>query len=680
LAIDQPFMYFQPGGTVGDPIKNLNAMGQATQTNMSSNVVPLGNTGLFANASTDPRLAQQGVAAPYTQVNNPFPGMFDPQPQPPTEFPMNAPGVPQMMVTPPNPYLNAPQIMEPGIVEDMNFNMNISHTDIQKLAEIQGNAMPQDRFRTNQVQPLGRAPSGDERAKNLYYQNMAGRGVGYAPEPEAGMPTDNIRTGQLPPVTGQYQGPQTGPMAPTDMTNEFGIEMNISDYDKQELARLQQGMPEQTIDGTVVTAEGQQGMTVLPKINPGQLSTGDKGIQGPSVDTTIQAPTTMATEDPQKMVEDTIAEEVTKTAEGQGFDPNAYYLFKGMLDTGALMRNMMQEPPPGQYLKQPHLERIRMDRTPYVDARQQVKEMGRASYRGARENISQMSDFLKMSQAVTTGTQEQMANITTAEAQQELAVDQQNQQIANQENMMQTDTMNREMAMNYQIQAEAQRYKDSMISHQLARIGDTAGAYAMYQNQKEQAMKQEEIQKKQANLANQMQVNWMKYEATKSELGSEAYAEAERSAINKYIKDQQQALLAEDDFKVLAEEFPDGYDPVNADMNALRYKNIAANVDYRKAQLQEPVKGENENVEDYNNRLATYEQKMADIEKAEKEAERLKTIVDAERKFMDRIKSDFDISGQRREFQSSYLEKAGLPTSAEFIQSVESAVDAYRQL
>ena len=672
LAIDQPFMYYQGGGTVGDPIKNLNAMGQATQTNMSSNVVPFGD-GTFWNASTPQKFAQVGVSAPYTQVNNPYAGLFDPQPQ--GTFNPNAPGVPQMMVTPPNPYLNAPQIMEPGYQEDINLEMNISSSDAQKLRELQGEVMPEDRFRTNQVQALKRAPSGDERAKELYYKNMAGRGVGTAIEPEATMPTDRFRTGQVP-TMGGMQEPQTGPMAPTDMTNPFDINMDVSDADRQKLADMQKGIAmEETIDGTEVTATGQKGMTVLPSAKPGMLDVGDKGLTAPT--TTELAPIGVPTEKEEGLQG---ALDNKLTGEETGFNADDYYLAKGMIDAGLFARNLAQGPPPTMSMRKPQLERLRMNRQPYEEARQDIREMSAAAMAGGRQNLSQMSDYLKMSQAITTGTQERLAQVGSAEAQQEMQVDMQNQQIANQETMMETDVLNQEMMQNYQIQQEAQRYRDKALSESVAKVTDTMGAYAMYKNQKEQALRQEEVSKKQANLANEMQLNWMKYEAAKSELSSQGYQEAEKQEINKYIKTQGAKLLGDKDMQILVETFGENYDPTDRDKNYKKYAKELANYEYRMEVNKEPERESYDNEEDFLKDQKTWEDFQKWQPKKQEEIEKMKAIVDAEKLYYEKVQQEFDISGQRKAFQSKYLTEAGLPTTAEFIQSVESAIEASRQI
>lgn len=475
---------------------------------------------------------------------------------------------------------------------------------------------------------------------------------------------------------------------PNDMQYTDGTDQMLqlqAEYDVNPLTGKPygDGSLDHSIDGTVLTADGQKGMTVLPPASPGQLEVGDKGIQGPSIDTNIKAPNTLGTpENIEDAAKQELNNKLVSDAMGQEpFDAERYYLFKGTLDTAALMRNMMQEPPPGQYFKRPHLERIRMDRQPYEDARQQVREQGRTSYRGARESLSQMSDFIKMNQAVTAGTQEALSNIGSAEAQQELQVDLQNQQIANQENMMQTEIANQEMGINYQMQAEAQRYKDAMISQQLARIGDTVGAYAMYKNQKEQAMRQEELSKRQTNLVNELQMNWMKYEATKTELASQGYQEAEKKAVNNYIQEQQKALLESDDFKILREEFGDDYDPLTANIRAKKYKMEKQQLDYNQALIDQGIE-RNKDMDDI--AWTEAQEKFEDLKKKTAElaevVDKDKAIYEAEKAFYDRVRNDFNISGARQNFQTEYLRQAGLPTSSEFIQSVESAIAASRQL
>ena len=362
---------------------------------------------------------------------------------------------------------------------------------------------------------------------------------------------------------------------------------------------------------------------------------------------------------------------------------NRYYAGKAMLDAGALMRNMMQGPPPNIQFDIPHYERMRMDRTPFEQQRTDIERMGQQSYRQLREGVSQTSDLLKGVAAVSAGTQEAMRQVGTQEAQQELAIEQANQQISMQEQQQQSSILNQEAQTNYNIQQQARMVKDQMISNQLARLGDTAGAYAQYKVMKDQADRQEAFSKKQAVLGNNLQLAWLKYEASKSALESDEYTSARSSAVQKSFDTLGQEMLKESKYKDIVNKYGDTYNIMDIDKHAKEYslekiknEQMAAEYENFGGYADQGTMSDDA----YKAYKQKYDQAKLDYLNRNAELEKMKELTELEGAFYKDIRGRFDASEIGLNFQDKYLRDRGLLGQAEFMKEVETMMSTAGQL
>lgn len=498
-----------------------------------------------------------------------------------------------------------------------------------------------------------------------------GQPQGTAPIVETTAPTDNTAlSGQTTtvPVTNPYpqQTPQYSIIDETMKSlDELPVEIT---YDTPQAGTMPP-MP-----------TGMLSNTPIPTVTPGQLPVTNAfpTAQGPLPGTQDRQGTPTVTGQP-----------TTEEEQKRQFSPEDYYGLKGILDMGALMNNIIQAPPPSLQFQMPHFERMRMDRTPFEQMRTEVQQTGRESYRGLREGISQASDLMKGLAAVTSGTQENMANIGSQEAQQKLQVEQTNQQIAMQENQQQSATINQEAQTNYQIQQQAQMFKDQMINEQMANSLSTLGAYTDFINRKEEAAKATELSKNQTTLANDVQVQMLKYAATQNELASSGYQEAETQNMYNYMMNVQKDLYNSPEYAALKEHYGDDYEIRTIDANAQQHKANQALYDtwtkIYKGFTETPVKGQGAGVDPaetddmYKLRLDKWNNKKGEYEKMKQIVEGNSKIIDLEQKFYNQLKGSFDKSGERARFQSSYLKEKGLPTTEEYVQTLESLMQSARQ-
>lgn len=364
--------------------------------------------------------------------------------------------------------------------------------------------------------------------------------------------------------------------------------------------------------------------------------------------------------------------------------PEKYYAGKAILDAGALFNNMIQQPPPNMQMIMPQFERMRLDRTPYEQARTDIGEAQTGAYRQMREGISQASDLMKGVSAVTSGTQEQLAQIGVSEAGAQLGVEQQNQNIAMQEAQMQAQTINNEQQMNYQIQQQAQARKDELISAQLGRIGDTAGAYANFSYMKEQADKMTQLSKEQANMTNELQAAMLQYEIANKELSSESFQEAQNTAVTKYMMDTKDKLYNDPKYAKLKETYGDNYSP-------LEYQGRAQSVKLREQQLDAysrqfngfkdaPVRKDGEEEVAWQKRLGDYNTAKAYYDKAKEDYDNTRKTVELEGQFYNELKTSFDVSGEKEAFKSRYLTERGLPSNSDIVGTVKSLIERSRQM
>lgn len=677
-----PYDYFNPyGGKItklpgADPNAPMNIQNlPGADPNAPFNIVPLGRTSP-QNANTGYENFEiidmgMGTVPPGNGTVPPGNGTVPPKNGPVPSPPTKQPPYQQQLKYPMNPYLtqslNPPPTVEDirtvqtignalgvdiPILPDLTTKMQLDMADNQRLNEM--GAFVEPELAALAKQPAPGKPQDNTSAQ--YGESGTGEKMsqysGYGEGLRLGLSSDMMRFNKKPPLEfGGYPSP------------EQNIPANISPEDYAAL-----GIPTLDADGNLIGVQPLGNKTILD-----QQLTENPELQDPTVDQTVDSSTNTPTNK-------TTQSNTTYSEQPGGFTPEKYYAFKGLLDAGALFHNMVQGPPPNLSLKLPQMNRIRMDRTPYEQQRTDIERMGQQSYRKLREGISQSSDLMKGLAAVTTGTQEAMRQVGTAEAQQELQVEQANQQIAAQENQMQTQLLNQEQQMNYQLQDQAQKFKDQMISQQLGRIGDTAGAYANYLYNKEQANKATQLFKEQANLVNDIQLKWMQYEVAQKELGTPEYMKAEDKAALQFIQETQNEMLESEKYKDLKEQ-----------LGSVKYTdfiNRAKDYDYNQRLIQqaqqkiaqEPKRLDSDTDEVWNQKMDLYTKQKEQYEKMSSAFEQQKALFQKEKEFWEEGRTKFTNSTARQDFRSSYLAERGLPTTAEFSQSIESLMSAARQL
>lgn len=376
--------------------------------------------------------------------------------------------------------------------------------------------------------------------------------------------------------------------------------------------------------------------------------------------------------------------EVNEQAKANGMTPEKYYMFKGMLDAGALFNNIIQQPPPTMQLEKPHYERTRLNREIFNKQRSDVNRMFAQSYRGGRENISDISEFIKLAQATSASGAEAMRQVGSAEQQQALATEQYNQNVSMNEQNVQTQTNNEEQKLNFQVAQQAQMHKDQMISAQLGRIGDTVGAYAKYVAGKEQAKRAEEINAKEVSDTNTIQTEWLKYEAAKAELASPQYASAERAALIANSKDITAKLLTDPKYTALQQQYGDATPSYLEYQNRMntegKYLMSASKSvkDFEKAYPNgAPVKTDYTDDASYKNALSQYEEQKEyyEIAKADPKIMNFET----EQAFWKDVYTQWDKEGFKSKFAETYLGERKLPTTSQFVQNLESIMNRTRQ-
>ena len=261
-----------------------------------------------------------------------------------------------------------------------------------------------------------------------------------------------------------------------------------------------------------------------------------------------------------------------------------------------------------------------------------------------------------------------------------------------QEQGAQTQILNQEATTNYQIQAQAQQLKDQMISAQLNRLGDTAGAYSDYVVKKGLVQKMTDLSKEQANKGNAIQLAMLKYQEGQNELNSDTYKEAQRQNINQYISETKTNLLADPRYSSLGPN----YDPLTLDQRENKYKTLEQRLGIlsdsydgfsEESKPVEPVKTAEMDDEkwasvqqDFDKRKYNWERDKAAYDKYKGELDKNKPILELERQFQTELKNAYDITGKRQTFQSDWFRERGLNTMQEVISEVETLVNPNRQI
>lgn len=367
--------------------------------------------------------------------------------------------------------------------------------------------------------------------------------------------------------------------------------------------------------------------------------------------------------------------------------PEAYYLGKSMLDATALINNMVQPQPPSIQMKLPHYERQRLNPEPYDTMRSEMRNQGTQAYRLQRENISQASDLMKGLAAVTSGTQQGLMQVGMQQASAEQQIQGINQQISMQEQGAQTQILNQEATTNYQIQAQAQQFKDQMISAQLARLGDTAGAYAKYANMKEISNKQDIVNKAAIQSNNEIQNAMLQYQLQKDAMDSDEYKSAWSQHWNKRLDQMAIDKLSDEKYNLVKEYYGEStprygdyqrraMDPVfvkdyytkknSADMFQKLYPGGVA-----------PDKSKYANDADYNAAVADYQRYQKDFN-AYNTDKSYKTF-EQEQDFWSAISNEKNESVERKNFADQYMKDRGIFTSEQFMNAIQASLERSRQ-
>lgn len=367
--------------------------------------------------------------------------------------------------------------------------------------------------------------------------------------------------------------------------------------------------------------------------------------------------------------------------------PEAYYLGKSMLDATALINNMVQPQPPSIQMKLPHYERQRLNPEPYDNMRSQMRDQGTQAYRLQRENISQASDLMKGLAAVTSGTQQGLMQVGMQQASADQQIQGINQQISMQEQGAQTQILNQEATTNYQIQAQAQQFKDQMISAQLARLGDTAGAYAKYANMKDIVSKQEKINKAAIQSTNEIQNAMLQYQLQKDAMDSEEYKSAWAQHWNKTL-DQMSIDKVKDQKYNLVKEYYGETTPNYSDYRRRATDPAFVQDYYQKRNSYDmfqklypggvaPDRSKYANDADYNTALADF-QKYEKDSKAYEENKTYKAF-EQEQDFWKTISAEKDEASERKKFADMYMKDRGIFTTEQFMAAIQASLERSQQ-
>lgn len=367
--------------------------------------------------------------------------------------------------------------------------------------------------------------------------------------------------------------------------------------------------------------------------------------------------------------------------------PEAYYLGKSMLDATALINNMVQPQPPSIQMKLPHYERQRLNPEPYDTMRSEMRNQSTQAYRLQRENISQASDLMKGLAAVTSGTQQGLMQVGMQQAGAEQQIQGINQQISMQEQGAQTQILNQEATTNYQIQAQAQQFKDQMVSAQLARLGDTAGAYAKYSNMKDIVSKQEAINKSAIQSTNEIQNAMLQWQMHKDAIDSEEYKSAWGQHWNKSLNQMSEEKLKDNKYNLVKEYYGET-NPSYGDYRR-RATDPTFVQDYHKKRNSydmfqklypsgiAPDRSKYGSDDEYNTALADFNR----YEKESKAYGEDKTYkaFEQEQDFWTTISNERNESEERKKFADQYMRERGYYTNEQLMIAIRSSLERSQQ-
>lgn len=213
----------------------------------------------------------------------------------------------------------------------------------------------------------------------------------------------------------------------------------------------------------------------------------------PSGTTTINMPTANSAQT--GAINNPVLQNNNPVTQGTPLTAQQYFSLVRNIQTGSLLNNLVQPPPPTIQNPLTHLERISLDRGVIDTTTQQIAEQQANAYRNLRENVSQGSDFMRGANAINQGAMEAQRAAGTQYAEMNNQEAQMNNQIANQEQQIQDQQNQQEQAQNYEIQAQAQAQKNAAISGNLSELSKAAKEEAQYNVSEQNQLRQEAYDK-----------------------------------------------------------------------------------------------------------------------------------------------------------------------------------------
>jgi hypothetical protein len=376
-----------------------------------------------------------------------------------------------------------------------------------------------------------------------------------------------------------------------------------------------------------------------------------------------------------------IAKEYAKT---KGYSPEDYFKFKAILDSSALLNNLIQGPPPNFSLSRVHSPRMRMDRTGYEKQRTDAKEQASAAYRMSRTMGGQASNMLNSIAAITSNTQQNLRQVGQAEEEQALRTEQYNQQVAQQENAQNAQINNQEQEMNMNWQNQAKQAQNAAISQQLGRIGDTAYKYAAYQMSKQQAERAEKINRQDVNLANDIQLLMLQQNRIKEVREGTDYQTALAASQKQYVEDTTKNLIEDPAYKDLKDKYPNGMDYGSYQLQKKNYDALGLVLQNAQQALgSEPVMNEagyeDETQDLFKERQDRYKRAKRQLTEQQKLYDDQTSDMNMREQFYNDLVGKFSSGGFKKDFERTYFANEGLKTEAELYEEIESLVSSARQ-
>lgn len=394
--------------------------------------------------------------------------------------------------------------------------------------------------------------------------------------------------------------------------------------------------------------------------------------QGAYIDPITNKPTAVPTLQPTNATQEvpySLYQNPNPITQGTDMGARDYFnLIKG-IDSGALINNMMQAPPPNIQMPLTHLQRVQLDRGQIDNMAEQTREQQAAAFRNLRENVTQASDFMRGVEAINKSSAEGQRQVGAEYANMNNQEMQMNNQIANQEQQTQDAQNLQEQMTNYELQAKAKAEKNAAITSNLTEIKKDSMAEAQYNIMQQDQMRQQSYDKDYIDRDTNLKLLQMKREASSDYQNKPEY-NAERkqhmqSSLEQYHNDLvkgtpfentkwQDMAMAEDTQKNLAERLSMGQ-KMKAEITRLDAAKAAAKTDEEKNAIDE--------------QRAKY---SAEYDKYEKAAPEIQKMHDDYDKYVKGRNEKYNVSGLQTQFDAEYRKKNKIMTTAEYMQEVEN--------